>query len=217
MLKIKSKDFFKLKIAYILSKISYKFPEMILKTDYLIRLYAKSYFQIESGKYSYNVLQFCFKGHNLKKVGAYTSIASHVIITGRNHPIDCVTGHPIVYNKKLGFIPNNRMDLIKIKKNSEVIIGNDVWIGQHAIILPNVKIRDGAVIGAASVVTKDVPPYAIVGGNPAKIIKYRFTQSIIDELLKIKWWNWSEEKIKKNYCLLYDPIGFIKKFSKQKE
>ena len=90
-----------------------------------------------------------------------------------------------------------------IKKNSEfeyakkVSIGNDVWIGCNAIIKKGIKIGNGAVIGAGSVVTKDVPAYAIVVGNPGKIIKYRFEDSIIKELKEIKWWNWSIEEITK--------------------
>jgi acetyltransferase-like isoleucine patch superfamily enzyme len=77
-------------------------------------------------------------------------------------------------------------------------IGNDVWIGTSAIILSGVKIGHGAVVAAGSIVTKSVPPYAIVGGNPAKIIKYRLSEEKIEELLEMKWWDWSEEKIKKN-------------------
>ena len=81
-------------------------------------------------------------------------------------------------------------------------IGNDVWIGQSTIILSGVTIGDGAIIGANSLVTKDVKPYAVVGGNPAKLIKYRFDEDTIDKLLKIKWWDWSIDKIIHNRHLL---------------
>ena len=77
----------------------------------------------------------------------------------------------------------------------DIVIGNDVWIGYEAVILAGVTIGDGAVIGARTVVTKDVPPYTIVGGMPAKPIKKRFPQERIDTLLKIKWWDWSKEQI----------------------
>ncbi|ACT04362.1 CatB-related O-acetyltransferase [Paenibacillus sp. JDR-2] len=83
----------------------------------------------------------------------------------------------------------------KMEQKYEILIGNDVWIGNNAIILPGVKIGDGAVIAAGAVVTKDVPAYAIVAGNPARIIKYRFKEEQIEKLLKIKWWNWPNEKI----------------------
>lgn len=80
----------------------------------------------------------------------------------------------------------------------DIVIGNDVWIGYDAIIMPGVKIGDGAIIGTRAIVTNDVPPYTIVGGIPAKVIKKRFSDDIILKLLKIKWWDWPNEKIKAN-------------------
>lgn len=80
----------------------------------------------------------------------------------------------------------------------DIVIGNDVWIGYEAVILAGVTIGDGAVIGARAVVTKDIPPYTIVGGVPAKPIRKRFSQETIDLLLKIKWWNWPEERIRQH-------------------
>jgi acetyltransferase-like isoleucine patch superfamily enzyme len=95
-----------------------------------------------------------------------------------------------------------------------VVIGNDVWIGFGAIILSGVTIGDGAAIGACSVVTRDVPPYAIAAGNPAQIIRYRFPEEIVATLLRIKWWDWPEDKVKENLHLICsDSMGvFIKKF-----
>ena len=80
----------------------------------------------------------------------------------------------------------------------DIVIGNDVWIGYEAVLLAGVTIGDGAVIGTRAVVTKDVPPYTIVGGVPAKPIRKRFTQETIEFLLKIKWWNWPEERIRQH-------------------
>ena len=80
----------------------------------------------------------------------------------------------------------------------DIVIGNDVWIGYEAVIMSGVTIGDGAIIGTRAVVTKDVPPYAIVGGSPARVLKKRFSDDIIDKLLKIKWWNWPVEKITRN-------------------
>lgn len=85
----------------------------------------------------------------------------------------------------------------------DIIIGNDVWIGYEAVVMAGVTVGDGAIIGTRAVVTKDVPPYTIVGGVPAKVIRKRFSDETIFELLKIKWWDWSVEKIAKN-------IGVIK-------
>ena len=93
-----------------------------------------------------------------------------------------------------------------------MVIGNDVWIGANVSILPGVYIGDGAVIAAGAVVTKDVEPYAIVGGVPAKVIRYRFSPKEIYILLKIKWWDWSVEEVERNIELLYDPVKFIAAF-----
>ena len=86
-------------------------------------------------------------------------------------------------------------------KNQKVIIKNDVWIGANSVIMPNITIGNGAIIGAGAVVTKDVPDYAIVAGVPAKIIKYRFSQDIIDRLLILQWWNMDPKVIKKHIDL----------------
>ena len=80
----------------------------------------------------------------------------------------------------------------------DIVIGNDVWIGYEAVILSGVTIGDGAIIGTRAVVTKDVPPYTIVGGVPAKSIRKRFDEKVIEALLKIKWWDWTEEKVARN-------------------
>ena len=90
-------------------------------------------------------------------------------------------------------------DITKAWDNKgDIVVGNDVWIGYEAVILAGVTIGDGAIIGARAVVTKDVPPYTIVGGVPAKQIRKRFNEETIDTLLKLKWWDWSKERIAKN-------------------
>ncbi len=119
------------------------------------------------------------------QIGKYCSIGYGVDIGMFEHPTDMVSTSPKLY------------DEFNCIKNIPVI-GNDVWIGSKAIILQGVKIGTGAIIGAGAVVTKDVPPYAIVVGVPAKIIKYRFDSEIIDKLLCTKWWNNDEKWIRKN-------------------
>jgi virginiamycin A acetyltransferase len=97
----------------------------------------------------------------------------------------------------------NYKDFIPLLPKEDVQIGNDVWIGNDARILSGVKIGDGAVIGAMTVVAKDIPPYAVVVGNPARIIKYRFSESQIKSLLKIRWWDWPHQKINENAKLFF--------------
>lgn len=101
-----------------------------------------------------------------------------------------------------------------MRNNPPIKVGNDVWIGQNVVILPGVTIHDGAVCAAGAVVTHDVPPYAIVGGIPARVIKKRYSDNTIEKLLKIRWWDWSDEKIKNNLEYFYQPEIFVEKFSK---
>lgn len=139
------------------------------------------------------------------EIGNFCSIASHTVIQDHNHNIDCLTTYFIKYNV---FEEDSRKNDMVSKGN--IKIGNDVWIGTHAVILSGVTIGDGAVIAANSVVNKDVEPYAVVAGSPAKVLKYRFSDDIILELLKLKWWNWDLEKIKRNRKLFYGNLSLEK-------
>jgi acetyltransferase-like isoleucine patch superfamily enzyme len=132
-------------------------------------------------------------------IGDYCSISRNVtVLLGGEHSTGWVTTYPITF-----FHPSIKCQPQKITKG-DVRIGNDVWIGMGAMILSGVTIGDGACVGAMSLVTKDVPPYAIVGGNPAKVIRYRFSPKRIKELLEIKWWDWPEEKVLENASYLQD-------------
>lgn len=134
------------------------------------------------------------------EIGKFCSIADDVIIGVGSHPLNALSTHPFQYArhkvKMIGNILVDKENLLKVPPtNKKTIIGNDVWIGTRAIILKDVSIGDGAVIGANAVVTKDVPPYAIVAGVPARVIKYRFSQEIIDKLEELKWWNYPKDFI----------------------
>lgn len=135
-------------------------------------------------------------------IGKFCSISWNVSMTGNQHDYNLVTTHPFIHLKNFGFV-DDRHPLEK----QRVTVENDVWIGMNTSILPGIKIGSGAVIGAGSVVTKDVPPYAIVVGNPAKIIKYRFSDETISDLLEISWWNWPYGIIKKNINLFKRKAG----------
>lgn len=130
-------------------------------------------------------------------IGKFCMIASDVtfIMNGANHLNDAISTYPFAI---FGEDWSNAMDGKGYPNKGDTVIGNDVWIGYGATIMPGVTIGDGAIIATKSVVTKDVEPYAIVGGNPAKEIRKRFSDDKIKELLDIKWWDWSIEKITEN-------------------
>jgi acetyltransferase-like isoleucine patch superfamily enzyme len=127
------------------------------------------------------------------EVGRFCSIAHEVIIGAREHPIDWVTTHPIVFGTlPFDFVEENLLfSKTPWDAQKKITIGHDVWIGCRAFIKNGVTIGNGAVIAAGAVVVEDVPPYAVVGGVPAHIIKYRFSSEIIDRLLKSCWWEMS--------------------------
>jgi acetyltransferase-like isoleucine patch superfamily enzyme len=134
-------------------------------------------------------------------IGNFCSIASNVnIFLGGNHRHDWITTYPFGHISQHIF--NNFNGQGHPTTKGDVTVGNDVWIGQNVTIMSGVKIGDGVIIANNSHVVKDVEPYSIIGGNPAKFIKYRFTPEQIEKLLKIKWWDWDDEKINKITPLL---------------
>jgi len=164
----------------------------------------KKYKKISIGEYTYGNPNI-FALPNQVSIGKFVSIASGVsIYGGSEHHHNWGTTYP--FDAKF-----NTKDCTHSK--GDVKIGNDVWIADGALILSGVTIGDGAVIGARAVVTKDVKPYEIVGGNPSKHIKFRFSQEQIEQLLIIKWWNWDIERIKENFDLLLNEN--IDEFIKQ--
>lgn len=142
-----------------------------------------------------NVLyHFDFIGDKLI-IGKFCAIASNVkfIMNGANHPLNNFTTYPFA------IFGNGWEEKMSVEATSkgDIIIGNDVWLGYNATIMPGVKIGDGAIVATNSVVTRDIPAYHIVGGNPAQIIRKRFDDDIISFLLELKWWDWSLEKLTK--------------------
>jgi acetyltransferase-like isoleucine patch superfamily enzyme len=131
-------------------------------------------------------------------IGKYTSISRNVRIGLGNHPTNLVSTNSVFYSHKGNALRNDWVREIEFDEHKKTIIGNDVWIGEFVTIVGGVTIGDGAVIATNAVITKDVPPYAIVGGVPAKVIKYRFDEETIECLLKVRWWDLSDDKIEKN-------------------
>ncbi len=143
-------------------------------------------------------------------IGKFCSIASFVRINPGNHPTYTrVAQHHFTYRSSMFGLGEDDEDFFDWRRNSSVVIGNDVWIGHCAIIMPGVTIGNGAVIGAGAVVTKDVAPYSIVAGIPAKVIKMRFTDDIIHKIEQSKWWDWDYDKIKSRLSDFRDLDAFI--------
>ena len=132
-------------------------------------------------------------------IGKFCSIAcgAKFIFNSANHTLSSLSTYPFpIFFEEWGLDVKNITKAWDNKGN--IVIGNDVWIGYEAVVLAGVTIGDGAIVGARAVVTKDVPPYAVVAGVPAKMIKKRFDDAVIARLSKLKWWNWPEEKLKRN-------------------
>jgi virginiamycin A acetyltransferase len=152
----------------------------------------------DSEDFERNVLyHFPFTGDRLI-IGKFCALARGLkfIMNGANHKIDGFSSYPF-------FVFGNGWERVLPKPEEfpckgDTVIGNDVWIGYEAVIMPGVTIGDGAIIAAKSVVVKDVPPYTIVGGNPAQLIRQRFEPEVIEALLLVAWWDWEIEKISRN-------------------
>ncbi|OTN77357.1 transferase hexapeptide repeat family phosphonate metabolim protein [Enterococcus sp. 8G7_MSG3316] len=158
--------------------------------------------------------QFCFIQNS--QIGRFVSIAAAVRIGPTNHPYERPSQHLFAYNGEgYGFAPKDQEFLAK-RKEITTTIGNDVWIGHGAVVQAGVTVGNGAVIASNAVVTKDVPPYAIVGGVPAKTIKYRFDPETIQALQDIAWWEWSREVLEARYLDFRLPINeFISKYARK--
>lgn len=126
-------------------------------------------------------------------IGKFSTISKNVRIGIGQHPTNLLSTNLIFYRRNP--ITNKWVKPIDFIEYEPISIGNDVWIGEAAMIMGGVKVSDGAIVAARSVVTKDIPPYAIVAGVPARVVKYRFDQETINRLLEIKWWNLSEHEI----------------------
>ena len=181
------------------SKTARKYPIEFAKSNHPM---------ISIGKYTYGDPKI----HSLNwpcavKIGSFCSIGANVqIFMDLNHRTDWVTTFPfpaVPEFTEASYICGHPW------AKGDVVIGNDVWLGNDVSILSGVTIGDGAVLGTGTVVAKDIPPYAIAVGNPAKIAKYRFTEAEIGRLLQLQWWNWPMDRIRKYMPLL---CGDIKTF-----
>lgn len=135
-------------------------------------------------------------------IGRYVSVAAGVRVFLRNHPMGRLSLHPFFYNSRLGWVPEDNIS------NGMLSIGHDAWIGERAIITPGCRsIGIGSVIGAGSVVTRDVPDFAIVAGNPARLVRYRFTEKVRELILQSAWWDAPIEECARYMPYMVEPLG----------
>ncbi len=174
-----------------LNRIIRKFKQRLGKTE-TVRLLLAEFPQHDIGAHSYGGLQVRSFGDDTQlSIGKYCSFAADVqVMLGGEHRPDWVTTYPFsILRAEHAGIKGHPAS------KGDIIIGNDVWIGREAIILSGVTIGDGAVIAARSIVRKNVPPYTIVGGVPAKQIRKRFDDDVISRLLALRWWDWSDARV----------------------
>lgn len=173
---------------------------------------------IESGSQFVNssMEKYSFCGYDCEiincSIGSYCSIANNVIIGGAMHPINWVSMSPVFYYGRDSV--KKKFSEFKREPDKKTIVEHDVWIGHGAHIKQGVVIGTGSVVGMGAVVTKDVPPYSIVGGNPAHVIRKRFNEDIIEQLLKSEWWNLPETQIQELSQYIQNPVIFLKHLKK---
>lgn len=149
------------------------------------------------GDYSY-IMNDCEVAHT--RIGKFVSIASHVRINPGNHPLWRPSLHHFSYRSaSYGFDAEDDADFFQWRRDHGVSIGHDVWIGHGAILLPGVTIGNGAVVGAGAVVTKDVAPYTLVAGVPAKVLRRRVGERVEQWLMEIAWWDWPREQLEEAF------------------
>lgn len=207
-------------IFFTLQNIRYKTPSSckIGWGRYIGKIKCEGYNTVANGSVAMNCELGYASGINKgswvcdAKIGRYTALAPGLKVVRGEHPTSkWVSVHPSFYStqKQYGFTYTDEQRFEEFRyadpdKKYAVVIGNDVWIGSDVLLVEGVTIGDGAIVAAGAVVTKDVPCYALVGGVPAKVIRYRFTCEQIDFLQKLQWWNRGEEWIKAHSCYFED-------------
>ncbi|WP_180901246.1 CatB-related O-acetyltransferase [Martelella soudanensis] len=143
------------------------------------------------------------------RIGRFCSIARQTVIGASNHDYTRVSSHPFALSPAYGNLCTHPK---AVEQKPAPVIGNDVWIAANSAVMRGVTIGDGAVVAANSVVTRDVPPYSIVGGSPARVLKPRFSPEIAEAMLRIAWWNWDETTLRDRIETFDDPEQFVKDF-----
>lgn len=179
--------------------------------DSFTRQFFKKHFDIEIGRYTYGGWQTDGSIVEGTRIGSFCSIAGGVRIGGTNHPLSYVSTHPFLYLANRGFVERDDDELLAAG-NAPVLIADDVWLGSNAVVLPGCRIGRGAVVAAGAVVTRDVGPYEIVAGVPARVIRRRFGEQQAARLAAIDWPSWSDREIRERLGAFYDVDAFLERF-----
>lgn len=204
-----------MRIKYFLSRLIKK-----MSPNYIKNSWVDSTSKVESGSLFYNsqMGKYSFCGYDCEisftVIGCFTSIANNVIIGGSTHPMNWLGMSPVFYSGRDSI--RKKFTEYPLANPKNTIVGNDVWIGHSAIIIAGVEIGDGAVIGAGSIVTKDVEAYSVVAGNPARLIRYRFEKELREKLLASAWWNLEEKVLQELSVSIRDPEMFLSNLEKMK-
>lgn len=145
-------------------------------------------------------------------IGKFSNIASHVRINPGNHPMERVSQHHMTYRRAMYGFGADDEAFFQWRRDHHCTIGHDTWLGYSAIIMPGVSVGHGAVVGSGAVVTKDVPPYTIVVGVPARPLRMRFPQEIADALQRIAWWDWDHATLGKRLDEMNDVRSFVERY-----
>jgi acetyltransferase-like isoleucine patch superfamily enzyme len=169
--------------------------------------------KVESGSsvYRSSLGRYSFCGYDCElfyaSVGSFTSIANNVVLGGARHPMEWISTSPVFYHGRdsvrAKFSEHRLPDPLRVE------VGHDVWVGRSAIVISGVRVGTGAVIGAGAVVSRDVPPYSVVVGNPARVVKMRFSDDIVKQLLETKWWEFEESELSLLANRVRAPADFL--------
>ena len=197
-----------MRLSYIWAKIIKK-----IRGAAIVNSYVHPTSKVESGSQFANSTmgKYSFCGYDCDindcSIGAFCSLANNVIIGGGAHPIEWASTSPVFYNNRDSV--KKKFSRFEREPHKRTIVGNDVWVGRSAIILQGITIGNGAIIGAGAVVTKDVEPYTIVAGCPARILRKRFSEDIIEGLLASNWWELNDNELEKCALKVRSPKDFI--------